>query len=278
MGATDADAIIKRAVAIARECIGLTRVAIFLRDEVHGVMRGTWGTDLAGNTVDEHGITFDIWEGDLELYERKHASDGFWTVVENAPIVVHLPNETRVVRRGWLCCTPIRIGEEPLGMMYNDAGLTQARLDEEKQSKGAMLCARLGTALYLARKRGGAWTPPHRMASSPPILKATQMLMAEPALTAEELGWRVGLSASRMARIFKAEMGISLVEYRNRLRLRRFSELLDPSGDNLLDAAFEAGFGSYAQFHRVFVALRGTTPGKYARRGLARNDKKARRQ
>ena len=33
------------------------------------------------------------------------------------------------------------------------------------------------------------------------------------------------------------------------------------------DAARAAGFGSYAQFHRVFQALRGTTPRAYLGRG-----------
>jgi transcriptional regulator GlxA family with amidase domain len=58
---------------------------------------------------------------------------------------------------------------------------------------------------------------------------------------------------------------MSLVEYRNRLRLERFSMLLDKQGENLLEAALAAGFGSYAQFHRVFLAQRGTTPGKFLR-------------
>lgn len=259
------DATLKRAVELARERIGLTRVAIFLRDAANGVMRGTWGTDLKGATVDEHSITFDIWEGDLELYERKARSDGYWTVVDNAPIVAHSATETRVIGRGWVCCTPIRTADQPLGMMFNDAGGTQDRVDEAKQAQGAILCSLLASALDLARRRGDAWSQPRVGPRMPAVVKATRMLAEDPALTAEELGARLSLSASRMARVFKAEMGQSLVEYRNRLRLERFNVLLDQTGDNLLDAALRAGFGSYAQFHRVFVAERGTTPGKFIR-------------
>ena len=51
-----------------------------------------------------------------------------------------------------------------------------------------------------------------------------------------------------------------LVEYRNHLRLERFQVLVDRGGENLLEAALAAGFGSYAQFHRVFRAVRGSTP------------------
>jgi AraC-like DNA-binding protein len=245
--------------------VGLERVAIFVRDGAHGVMRGTWGTDLNGGTADEHNITFDLWEGDLDLYEPKSEEGVSWTVVDDAPIVVHSPNESRVVARGWVCCTPIRVNDHPWGMMFNDAGLTGLPLDEAQQANGALLCSLLGSALAFARRRGDTLRPQATALRKPGVQKATRMLAENPALTAEELGARLGLSASRVARVFKAEMGMSLVEYRNRLRLERFFALLDHPGDKLLDAALGAGFGSYAQFHRVFVALRGTTPGRFLR-------------
>ncbi|MGC4000741.1 MAG: helix-turn-helix domain-containing protein [Anaeromyxobacter sp.] len=90
-----------------------------------------------------------------------------------------------------------------------------------------------------------------------------KLLDADPTLTAEQLSVTLRLSASRIAKLFKAEAGISVVEYRNRLRLARFNELVARDGDNLLKAALDAGFGSYAQFHRVFVAHRGTTPSHF---------------
>jgi AraC-like DNA-binding protein len=264
------DAILKYAVEIARERIGLMRVAVFLRDESSGVMRGTWGTDLDGATVDEHFITYDIWEGERELQERAARSGVYWTVVNNAPIVVHLPTETRVAGRGWVCCTPIRSGTELLGTMFNDSGLTGSPIDDEKQSRAAVLCSLLGTALDLAKRRGLTMDTPRVSARSPVVVKASQLLASDPAMTGEELGAKLRLSASRVARVFKAEMGMSLVEYRNRLRLERFASLLDQKGDNLLEEALGAGFGSYAQFHRVFMTLRGTTPGKFLRSHGAR--------
>jgi AraC-like DNA-binding protein len=33
----------------------------------------------------------------------------------------------------------------------------------------------------------------------------------------------------------------------------------------MLDAALEAGFGSYPQFHRIFKRVMGRSPGKYRR-------------
>ena len=56
---------------------------------------------------------------------------------------------------------------------------------------------------------------------------------------------------------------MGLVAYRNRVRVRRFLELASTGRLTLLAACLEAGFGSYPQFHRVFVAETGRTPRDY---------------
>ncbi len=56
---------------------------------------------------------------------------------------------------------------------------------------------------------------------------------------------------------------MSIVRYRNELRLARFFARVDSEADRLLEAAREAGFGSYAQFHRVFHARYGQSPRDY---------------
>lgn len=270
VGCDDINTILKLAMELARERIGLPRVAVYLRDEAQGLMRGTWGTDLQGATVDEHDISFGIWNGDRQFHEGLAREGIYWTVLENVPLVEHLPEETRVFAHGWVCCTPVRSGLEMLGMMFNDAGVTGASIDDAKQSQVAVLCSLVGTALDLARRRGLSMEPGRVTPRSAAVVKATQLLAKDPAMTSEALGKLLHLSDSRIARLFKAEMGMSLVEYRNRLRLERFSSVLNEKGDNLLEAALEAGFGSYTQFHRVFVTLRGMTPGKYVSLHAAR--------
>ncbi len=259
------DAILERAVEIARERVGLIRAAIFLRDEPNRLMRGTWGTDLAGATVDEHFIAYDLPAGDREYYDRAAREGVYWSVIENAPLVEHSPDETRIFRRGWVCCTPIRSGTTLFGLMFNDAGSSETGIDDLKQARCAVLCSLLGTALEVAQRRGDTEHAETLQPRSALVAKTARMLAEEPNLTSAQLGERLGLSASRVARLFKTEMGMSLVEYKNRLRLERFFTLVDESADNLLDAALSAGFGSYAQFHRVFVAHRGTTPSKFVR-------------
>jgi transcriptional regulator GlxA family with amidase domain len=95
---------------------------------------------------------------------------------------------------------------------------------------------------------------------------AAAMMAKDPALGGKELAAELDVSLGRLTRAFKAEMGVSLGEYRNRIRLDRFTVLLDTGERNLLQAALAAGFGSYAQFHRVFRAFRHLTPRDYLRR------------
>ncbi|MBA3709824.1 MAG: helix-turn-helix domain-containing protein, partial [Planctomycetes bacterium] len=74
-----------------------------------------------------------------------------------------------------------------------------------------------------------------------------------------------GLSASRLSRLFKQQIGLALVDYRNRLRIERFLAAPRMPEASLLDAALAAGFGSYPQFHRVFKRMMGCAPAAYER-------------
>ena len=89
----------------------------------------------------------------------------------------------------------------------------------------------------------------------------------DPTITADRLATRLSASSARLARVFRAELGVSLVQYRNRLRLERFFELVEHRGGNFSDAAHSAGFGSYAQFHRIFRQHVGVTPREYLSSG-----------
>ena len=83
----------------------------------------------------------------------------------------------------------------------------------------------------------------------------------------ERLGEMAGLSASRLSRLFKEQTGVSLVEYRNKQRMKRFVALYGQGRRiSMMDAALSAGFGSYPQFHRVFKHLMGCGPAEYRRK------------
>jgi AraC-like DNA-binding protein len=101
----------------------------------------------------------------------------------------------------------------------------------------------------------------------PAVERAAKLLRDETEPTRlSELAADAGLSSSRLSRVFKAQTGLSLVHFRQRQQLDRFFRLYG-SGQRttMLAAAMAAGFGSYAQFHRVFKRLVGKSPAEHRR-------------
>jgi len=99
----------------------------------------------------------------------------------------------------------------------------------------------------------------------PAVEKAVRILQAESAMISEEaLARNVGMSRSRLSCLFRSQTGVPLVQFRNRQRIGRFLRTYG-SGQRMtmLDAALDAGFGSYAQFYRVFTRFMGCTPANY---------------
>lgn len=261
------DAILRRAVEVARDKIGLERTAIFLFDRSRNVMLGTWGSDLRGAIVDEHQIMYSLSDTDREAFRRAADEGAPFTVFDDCPIVEHHGSETRVGGRGWGAWTPIVSARARVGMLFNDAGLSGAPVDETKQAHAAILCALLATILDPVRGvpgTGGAG--PGQSRRQRLVTTAAAMLADDPTLAAQAIARRFNVTLAWFVRVFKAEMGMSLVEYRNRLRLDRVDALLREAPMPLGEAALAAGFGSYAQFHRVFRKLRDAAPRDYLRR------------
>lgn len=81
------------------------------------------------------------------------------------------------------------------------------------------------------------------------------------------LAREAGLSPSALCRLFKTQTGFTLIEYRNRLKVEHFVAVYaDGRRYTLSEAAGRAGFGSYAQFYRVFTGVTGMTPREYQHR------------
>lgn len=268
----DLDLVLRRAVELLRDRIGLERASVFLYDDTGEKLCGTWGTGLLGETTDEHHIYFR--EGFHHREARAQALAGVspWMAFTEVPLVVHVDGDSRVAGHGWNAITPIVARSGVIGFMANDAARTGSPIDESKQVQGAILCRLLG-GLIEDLRRGSTALPWKSLLSRLPrvgeddreslVISAVHALHRDPTLTARDLGKRFGMSPAKLSATFKTEMGVSLVEYKHRLRLERFLALVAPGGGNLMQAALDAGFGSYAQFHRVFRELLGTTPREY---------------
>lgn len=80
-------------------------------------------------------------------------------------------------------------------------------------------------------------------------------------LSLSTLAKQCGASATHLSRLFARQLGVPLNRYRNSMRLRRFHDYYHgPEQKTMAEAAFAAGFGSYAQFHRVFTQTYGSGP------------------
>ena len=242
--------------------IGLERTAVYLLNIGAKAMVGTWGTDAECKTADEHDVMYDYGDMDREIFAR--AERGYaWTVYEDCPLITQVDNQTRVLGRGWVSCTAILGPRGPLGILFNETAISHSPLDEAKQARAAVLCSLLGRALepcrvHLIQPEMAPQEPQH-----PLVRNVSNLLVRDPTLSCEALAKQLKISAGQLARTFKRYTETSIVDHRNELRLARFLGRVDRQAGNLLDAALEAGFGSYAQFHRVFRARFGQTPREY---------------
>lgn len=168
--------------------------------------------------------------------------------------------------------------QDPPGSFHRRLSEVQLRrlstLCEEIQSSD-LDCQNSGLPYLLLR----IWTEFHatdRLAVGqdvhPCVERAARLLRDGEDASLQVLAREVGLSPSRLSRLFKEQIGMPLSEFRNRQRLERYFQLFRSGHRSSLgEAALEAGFGSYPQFNRVFKQLVGTSPARFGRERKARH-------
>ena len=92
--------------------------------------------------------------------------------------------------------------------------------------------------------------------------RAVDELRSARDISAKELARRLRTAPALLSREFHRDLGVTLVEFRARLRLMRFVQLVD-QGTTMSRAALDADFGSYAQCHRAFKRAIGCSPRDY---------------
>ena len=257
----DTDLMLRRAVELARERIGLERVGLCVRDPraKQLLLRGTWGTGLRGETTDEHHVAYEGDPVEAQMFCNLQHEGTLWRRSEST---LQCPQGVAGVTdlgRGWLVATPLVAARELIGVMYNDAAISRAPCDERKQLVLAVFCGLLA-GLFLPRRSRYRWPSTGASQQGPRVKSVLRALEENPRSTGGTLARQLSISPGHLARSFKAEVGVSLVEYRHRRLMDRFFVLLERGNGNLLTAALEAGFGSYTQFHRVYKRMFGTSP------------------
>jgi len=97
------------------------------------------------------------------------------------------------------------------------------------------------------------------------VVEQTMDIFREkPLMPLDDICARLRVSRSHLSRLFHQQTGLTLPAFRNRVRLEAFFSLYHHHS-NLLGCALEAGFGSYAQFYRVFKEHTGLAPNQFYR-------------
>lgn len=82
-------------------------------------------------------------------------------------------------------------------------------------------------------------------------------------MSAASIAEQLKISPSYLSRIFKADMGIGIVEYIHRIRIEAAKKLLICNELNMNTVAVESGFSNRWVLTRVFKKICGMTPGDY---------------
>lgn len=86
-----------------------------------------------------------------------------------------------------------------------------------------------------------------------------------------ELAAAIGYSADYLSSLFKRSMGISIVRYTNRLRIKTAKTLLSNYGVSIKEAAFSCGFSDEKYFMKMFKEQEGISPTQYKHSFSRRN-------
>ena len=85
----------------------------------------------------------------------------------------------------------------------------------------------------------------------------------EEPITLAEIAKASHLSISRLAHLFKEQMGITPIDYATGVRIERAQELLLGTDQSCTEICFEAGYTNHSYFTRTFKALVGMTPRQF---------------
>jgi AraC-like DNA-binding protein len=131
-------------------------------------------------------------------------------------------------------------------------------------------------AAWLASCAGSL--PEGRPAPDPMVLAARDQLLAhlDRRVTVAELARAVGTSPGKLARAFRAAVGLSPHAFHIQARIHRAKALL-AGGTALAEVAAETGFVDQAHFTRHFARLVRTPPGRWRSGGRNVQDRRRRR-
>ena len=168
----------------------------------------------------------------------------------------------------------VHVTKEPSGQwLENSIRFSVGEVNESNSGSGLVL-TKLSEVLFVETLRRYIIALPHDQigwlagARDPVIGQALALLHTDPEQqwSLSSLARRAGLSRTRLAERFRHFLGESPMAYLARWRLRLGAELLQSTGDSVMEVAVAVGYGSEAAFNRAFKREFGCPPAQFRRK------------
>lgn len=122
--------------------------------------------------------------------------------------------------------------------------------------------------LECARDSIEATQSPRAMTASgphPSVQRAVDYLQRnwDQSIDLDQVVRHVRMSKYHLCRLFRREVGLSMIDYLQHLRIGKAMELLRSTDLKVIAVASETGFGDLAHFNRTFRRISGLTPSQY---------------
>jgi two-component system response regulator YesN len=89
-------------------------------------------------------------------------------------------------------------------------------------------------------------------------------------ITLDEVAGVSHLSTSRLAHVFKEQMGITIIDYLTSVRIERAKQLLLATNQSCTEICFQVGYSNQSYFTRIFKDIVGTPPHRFRARNKRR--------
>ncbi len=148
LNCTSEDEVTFRAVVLARELLGLERCSIALVEDE--TLQMTYGTDMNGQTTDEHATVQPVTREHRQWLEAIHLSDKH-NRFEERNYLEAVEGSYRELEAGQLALTPLVSGVGLLGVFYNDNAIDGKPLDDDQQGSVVLFCSVLANIIERIR-------------------------------------------------------------------------------------------------------------------------------
>ncbi|MBC2713953.1 MAG: protein kinase [Desulfobacteraceae bacterium] len=231
---------------------------------------------------DFNAVFLDTWRGintDLEPVYSQTIVDAVFNsgkpiITTNAETDDTFSDQISVSRSNIksILCMPLKYNDLINGVCYLQNNLAEGVFFEKDVDLLGKLLSQAAVAienLFLTEKLANLETNGvDTQIESPPDKKVQDLIdyikqHFTEEVSRETLARQCDLNPDYLGKLFKRQLGKSIREYVNELRIEFVADELKHPGKKIIDIAFDAGFESLRTFNRIFYRVMGETPTRY---------------